>query len=301
MAGLGPEAQQGTEGQLQEKNFNNFLEQRQVNVNSVLCVGLDPDYSKIPDNIRGKFPSSEPSSAILEFNKQIIDATNPFVCSYKPNMVFYEKSGLKVLKDTIDYIREKDPSIPVIADGKRTDIGNTNIPYVETIFDYLNADAATVSPYFGGEAIKPFLERKNKGIFVLCRTSNKGAKDVQSLTVKHSELGEVPLYQVIAYMAAYEWNINKNICLVVGATWSKELAEVRRIVGQDMPILIPGLGVQGGKPEDIVLGYNLVKRGVIPSISRAIIFAKPQEGETFAQAVHRKATNWRDAINVYRK
>src|SRR3989338_41249 len=289
-----------TEERSQERNFKNPLEQRQISFNSVLCIGLDPDYSKIPDSIMGKFPSYEMGSAILEFNKQIIDATNSLVCSYKPNMAFYEKSGLRVLKDTIDYIRKKDSLISVIADGKRADIGNTNIPYVETIFDYLDADAATINPYFGGEAIKPFLERKDKGIFVLCRTSNKGAEDVQDLIVKHLELGEVPLYQVVAYKAAYEWNANKNICLVVGATWPKQLAEVRKIVGPDMTILIPGLGKQGGKPEDMVLGYNSAKRGVIGSISREVIFAQPKSGESYMQAVRKEAIKWRDAINAYR-
>lgn len=206
---------------------------------------------------------------------------------------------MEALEEVVSFIRRIDPSIPIILDAKRTDIGNTNLPYTRMAFDYFKVDAITVNPYFGGEALQPFFDQRDKGVIVMCRTSNPGAREFQDLLVEHEVLGRVPLYQVVAYRAAHEWNKNGNLCLVVGATYPEELVQVRKIVG-DMTILVPGLGAQGGKPEDIAQAFDSNKRGIIANNSRGIIFAEPREGETFAQAARREAIRWRDAINQYR-
>lgn len=281
----------------QERNFNGLLEQRQINAGTLLCVGLDSDLSKVA--VR----QASTGETLRQFNAGIIDATNDLVCAYKPNIAFYEEhssEGLDALKWTIEYIKGRYGDIPIILDAKRTDIGNTNLPYARMAFDLMGADAITVNPYFGGEAIQPFLDRKDKGVVVLCRTSNPGAKEFQDQIVKHPQLGDVPLYQAVAYQAAHEWNKNGNVSLVVGATYPEELIQVRRIVG-NMQILVPGLGAQGGKPEDIAPALDVNKRGIIANNARGIIFAKTHEGEAFTQAARREAMKWRDAINVYRK
>lgn len=285
----------------QERNFNRLLEQRQISANTLLCVGLDTDiyHKKFPSELK----KTDLRETMREFNRAVIDATADLVCAYKPNIAFYEEhgnEGMDALKWTIDYIKDNHSDIPIILDAKRTDIGNTNLSYARMAFDLLGADAITVNPYFGGEAIQPFLDRKDKGVIVLCRTSNPGAKEFQNKIVKHPQLGEVPLYQDVAYQAAHEWNKNGNVSLVVGATAPEELVWVRKIVG-NMQLLVPGLGAQGGKPEDIALALDGKKIGVIGNNARGIIFAEPQGGETFAQAVRKEALKWRDAINVYRK
>ncbi len=240
---------------------------------SLVCVGLDSDIDKIPLYIRnGKHPQ-------FTFNKAIIDTTYDLVCAYKPNSAFYEqrgKAGIEALKMTCDYLHDKYPEIPIILDAKRADIGNTNNGYIKFAFEYLGVDAITVHPYLGEEAIKPFLEYKDKGIIILCRTSNKGAGEFQDLKIK----GE-PLYKVVAKNVVKKWNKNKNCLLVVGATYPKELKEVRRIVG-DMTLLIPGVGTQGGDVKATVrAGLNSKKSGIIINSSRAIIFVS--SGKDFAK------------------
>jgi len=292
------EAPKTEELELEKRNFISLLEKRQIAANTLLCVGLDSDFSKLP----AAYKYYGIRIVLQEFNRSIIQATEDLVCAYKPNIAFYEEhgnTGFDALLWTTEFIRKEYPDIPIILDAKRTDIGNTNLPYARMAFDYFGADAITVNPYFGGEAIQPFLDRKDKGVIVLCRTSNPGAKEFQDLLVDHPELGRVPLYQVVAYRAAHEWNKNGNVCLAVGATYPEELVQVRKIVG-DMPILVPGLGAQGGKPEDIAAALNSQKRGIIANNARGIIFAPPQEGENFAQAARREALKWRDAINQYR-
>lgn len=221
-----------------------------------VCVGLD----------NGDF----------EFNKKIIDATFDLALAFKPNSAFYEATGIKgleALKQTIDYIRQKDPNILIILDAKRGDIGNTNEAYTKAIFDDLGADAVTVHPYLGKESLEPFLKRADKGIFVLVKTSNPGAGEFQDL-----EVNGQPFYQVIAEHVANQWNTNGNCAVVVGATYPEELQKVRSIVG-DMPILVPGIGAQGGDLEATIKnGLNSKKQGLIISSSRGIIFApNPRE------------------------
>lgn len=257
--------------------------------NSLLCVGLDSDIAKLPEVCQKQEHKQ------FSFNKAIIDATHDLVNAYKPNTAFYESRGLpgiEALKLTCDYIRETYPEIPIIIDAKRADIGNTNEGYSTFVFEYLQADAITLHPYLGQEAIQPFLDRKDKGVIVLCRTSNKGAAEFQDLSIE----GE-PLYQHVADHVAHKWNANGNCALVVGATYPEELTQVRAIVG-DMPLLIPGVGAQGGDVEKTVkAGVHNGARAII-NASRSIIFAS--SGDDFAEKAREEAQKLRDQINQYR-
>lgn len=217
------------------------------NENKFLCIGFD----------KGDF----------EFDKNIIDQTFDLVCAYKPNAAFYKEAELQ---KTISYLKSSHPDIPIILDAKRGDIGNTNEAYVKAIFDDLGADAATVHPYLGRQSLEPFLKRTDKGIIILVKTSNPGAGEFQDL-----EVNGKPLYQVVAEHVK-SWG--SNLGVVVGATYPEELAIVRKIVG-DMPILVPGIGEQGGNLEATLKnGLNSKKQGLIISSSRSIIFApSPKE------------------------
>jgi orotidine-5'-phosphate decarboxylase len=233
---------------------------------------------------------------IIAFNREIVEATADIVCAYKINVAFYEAhgtEGIRALRRTIAIIRTVAPNVPIILDAKRADIGNTNAGYVSAAFSFFLADAITVHPYLGAEALQPFLEQKDKGIIVLCRTSNPGAGEFQDLRVN----GE-PLYQVVARRVANEWNRNGNCALVVGATYPEELYQVRRLAG-DIPILIPGIGAQGGDVEKTVTaGKDNRGQGMIINSSRGIIFAS--KGADFAEAARRETAKLRDLINQYR-
>jgi orotidine-5'-phosphate decarboxylase len=243
---------------------------RAKKINSLLCVGLDADIKKIPSRfLDQEFPQ-------FEFNKYIIEETSEFASAYKPNSAFYEArgdQGIRELKMTSDYLKEKYPDIVRILDAKRGDIGNTNNGYIKFIFDWLDFDAFTVYPYLGLEAVQPFLDRKEKAIIILCRTSNPGAKDFQDLKVD-----EKPLWQIVAEKVSNEWNKDNNCMLVVGATYPEEMKKIRAIVG-DITFLVPGIGAQGGSVEDVMTaGVNSDGRGLIISSSREIIFAEnPKE------------------------
>lgn len=253
--------------------------------NSLLCVGLDPDPHLLP-----------PGVSVLDFNKAIIDATSELVCAYKPNLAFYEVEGAKgweILKQTVDYIPK---SIPVIADAKRGDIGNTAKAYARAIFDGLGASAVTVNPYLGFDAVEPFLNYKDRGVFILCRTSNAGAADFQILKIALDEK-EMPLYQAVAKKAS-EWNTAKNIGLVVGATYPDEL-KLLRLAYPEMPFLIPGVGAQGGDLK-LAVRYGMDKRGagIIINSARQILYAS--KGRDFADAARKAALKLRNEINLYR-
>ena len=258
--------------------------------NSLVCVGLDSDIAKLPSHLTGK------KNPQFEFNKAIVDATHTDVLAYKPNSAFYEVTGaqgITELKMTCDYIRSMYPDVVIIIDAKRADIGNTNEGYARFVFDYLGADAVTLHPYLGREALKPFLDRKEKGSIILCRTSNPGAGEFQDLEVKGK-----PLYQVVAEKIAKDWNYNGNCALVVGATYPTELAIVRRLVG-DMPILIPGIGAQGGDVEKTLrAGLDSDKAGAIINSSRSIIFAS--SGTDFAKRAREETIKLKDEINTFR-
>lgn len=220
-----------------------------------VCVGLDPQNSK----------------DIFNFNKKIIDQTVDLICCYKLQSAFYEAKGImgwEALKKTVQYIHETYPEIPVILDAKRGDVENTNKAYAKAIFDDMDFDAVTVHPYLGEESLKPFLERQDKGVIVLVKTSNPGAGEFQDLNVS-----DKPLYQVVAKHIKL-WNKNGNLGVVVGATYPKDLAQVRKIV-EDMPILVPGIGAQGGDLDEILKsGLDSNRQGLIISSSREIIFAE---------------------------
>ena len=234
-----------------------------------ISVGLDTEYDKLPDSIRTIQGRGE---AITQFNRQIIDSTIGLAGSYKLNSGFYEaegQDGLKALKATINYIKEKDTEMPIILDAKRADIGNTNNRYVKMAFEELGADSVTVNPYLGEEALRPFLDQKEKLIIVLVKTSNPGSGEFQDLELKDGS----KLYENVAKQVA-KWNKAGNLGVVVGATYPEELSQVRTLVGS-MPILIPGIGKQGGDVEATVkAGQDSHGRGMIINSSSAIIFAK---------------------------
>ena len=245
---------------------------------SLLCVGLDPD------------PGLMPEIDILAFNKAIIDATADLVCAYKPNLAFYEAlgiGGLKILQETVAYI----PShITIIGDGKRGDIGNTAKAYAKALFVTFGFDAATVSPYLGFDSVEPFIEYKDKGVFILCRTSNSGAVDFQSLVDSHG----MPLYEAVARKAK-EWNTRDNIGLVVGATYPEELKAIRQLC-PEMSLLIPGIGAQGGDLASTVeYGIDAQGEKAIIAVSRQVLYAS--RGKDFAQAARSSAKELRDSIN----
>jgi orotidine-5'-phosphate decarboxylase len=248
---------------------------------SWLCVGLDPD------------PELMPEVDVLQFNKAIIEATSDLVCAYKPNLAFYESlgtEGLAVLEKTLKHIPG---DIPVIGDAKRGDIGNTARAYARALFSVLGFDAATVNPYLGFDSVEPFINYQDKGVFILCRTSNKGATDFQNLLTNG-----LPLYEAVA-QKAQEWNIHGNIGLVVGATYPEELKKVRSIC-PEMPLLIPGIGAQGGDLASAV-GYGVDARGekAIINVSRQILYASKEKD--FAQAARNMAEKIRQQINSYLK
>ena len=249
-----------------------------------VCIGLDPITDKLPKSVKGDF---------FLFNKEIIDATHDLVLAYKPNSAFYEAEGsrgIEQLKQTVEYIQKQYADIPVILDAKRADIGSTNEGYVKFVFDYLNVDAVTLHPYLGKEALRPLIERKEKGLIILVKTSNPGAGEFQDLI-----LDGKPLYQIVAEQVSSSWNENGNMCYVVGATYPEELSVVRKIIG-DSPILIPGIGVQGGDLEATVKnGLNSQKQGIIISSSRGIIFAS--NGPDFAKAARREAEKLHNQIS----
>jgi orotidine-5'-phosphate decarboxylase len=280
---------------MKERHFRQML-QAQWNRGNFVCVGLDSEYNKIPSLIKIRCSSLTPH-AITAFNQAIVDATHDLVCAYKPNIAFYEAygtDGITALRDTIMDIHTIAPDVPVILDAKRADIGNTNIGYIQAAFEYFQADAITVNPYFGAEALKPFLDRADKGIIVLCRTSNPGAGEFQDLCV-----ADVPLYKIVALRVANNWNKHDNCALVVGATYPNELRAVRDIVG-DMTLLIPGVGEQGGDVEQTVTaGQNSQGQGIIVNSARKIIFAS--SGDDFAQAARQETVKLRDLINQHRK
>lgn len=268
--------------------FTKKLRQAWQKQDSLLCVGLDPALERLPAHIRKQ------SAALFAFNKAIVDATAPYACAFKPQIAYYAGAGAEAdLESTIAYIHQTYPSIPVILDAKRGDIGATAKMYAREAFDRYNADAVTVNPYMGGDTLRPFLERADKGVIILCRTSNPGAADIQNF-----ESDGKKLYRHVAEKAAAEWNDNDNALLVVGATWPRELGEIRAIVG-DMPLLVPGIGAQGGDVEQCVTnGKTADGTGMLINSSRGIIYAG--EGEAFADAAGEAARALRDEINRWR-
>jgi orotidine-5'-phosphate decarboxylase len=257
--------------------------------NSLVCVGLDPEPKKFPDQFR------DAPGGIFQFNRAIIDATRDLVCAYKPQFAHYAAHAAETqLEHTIDYIKTTCPNAVVILDSKRGDIGSTAEQYAHEAFERYGADAVTVNPYLGRDSVEPFLKHGDKGVIILCRTSNPGAKDLQDLNVGPGKT----LFQHVAETVAKEWNSANNCMLVVGATYPDELADIRKRVG-DLPFLVPGVGAQGGDVAKVMAaGKTKAGTGLVISSSRAILYAS--SGADFATAARRAAQDLRDSINAHR-
>ena len=266
-------------------NFTHKLHSASETNQSLLCVGLDPD------------PRLMPIEDIFEFNRAIIGATHDLVCCYKPNLAFYEAfgpPGLEALRRTLKHIPD---DIPVIGDAKRGDIGNTARAYAAALFDYYGFDAVTANPYMGGDTLAPFLDYADRGVFAVCRTSNPGSGDFQSLTVTRDNGEQWPLYMEVAARCS-DWNTSGNVGLVVGATYPEELREVRALC-PDLPILLPGIGAQGGDLSASLLnGLDSRGGGLVITSSRQVLYAS--RGNDFAQRARETALDLRDRINECR-
>lgn len=295
------------------QTFREKVAARIKKVGSCVCLGLDSDSGKLPTCVK-KFGFGVD---VLRFNRALVDTTHELLLAVKLNAAFYEahgEFGKRALQRTLEYCAQMAPDVIRIVDYKRADIGNSNLGYVAEAFNYFGADAVTVNPYFGREAMQPFLDRQDKGIIVLCKTSNPGGGEFQDLMARPrltgagaegslinliDDRGQLPLYQYVAYRVSREWNQHDNCALVVGGTYPEQTREVRQIVG-DMPLLIPGLGKQGGTAQEVVpVAQDSRGGGMIINSSRDIIFASA--GSDFALAARQKTIELRDEINQYRK
>jgi orotidine-5'-phosphate decarboxylase len=270
-------------------SFTQKLDAAWASSQSLLMVGLDPDLTRMPAELKGK------PDEIFQFCKQIIDATAPFVCGYKPQIAYFSAVGAEgQLEDLCAYLRENYPHLPLVLDAKRGDIGATAKQYAQEVFGRYGADAVTVSPYLGADSVEPYLEWEDRGVIVLCRTSNPGGSDLQFLMTDG-----VPLYLRVADLVANKWNKTGQCGLVVGATFPNELAAVRNAVGDSVPLLVPGIGAQGGDiAATCAAGCNAQKTGMMINSSRAILYATGNGHWTQAAAAVAKET--RDAINAHR-
>ena len=275
--------------------FIGQLRARWETSNSLVCVGLDPDRARLPDAF-----VEDDDDALFSFCRDIVDATAEFACAFKPQIAYFtaRNGGEVALQRLIAHVNGNFPDIPVILDAKRGDIGSTAEQYAAEAFDRYGADAVTLNPYMGRDSAEPFLQRFDRGCVFLCHTSNPGARDFQELSVGDGSGGGEPLFQRIARTIATQWNSAGNCALVVGATFPEELKVIRGIVG-DMPLLIPGIGVQGGDLEATVRnGKNAEGAGLVINSSRGILYAS--QGEDYADAAAHAARNLRDQINRFR-
>jgi len=269
-------------------SFMRSLHQRWRTANTLLCVGLDPEPKKFPAHIQAGI------DPVFAFCRDIIDATAEYVCAFKPQIAHFAALGAEdALARLMAYLHANYPDIPVILDAKRGDIGSTAAHYAHEAFARYQADAVTVNPYLGRDSVQPFLDHADKGVVILCRTSNPGAGELQDLPIDGR-----PLYQHLAKTIAEEWNHHSNCALVVGATWPEQLREVRAIVGQ-MPLLVPGVGAQGGDARAVVQNAKTQDgTGLIVSASRSILYAA--NGDDYAQAAATAARSLRDTLNAAR-
>ena len=274
--------------------FIEKLRARWQQADSLVCVGLDPDPAKFPD----AFVDDE--DALFSFCRDIVDATAPYACAFKPQIAYFaaHNGGEAALQRLVAHVNGAHPDVPVILDAKRGDIGSTAAQYAVEAFERYGADAVTLNPYMGRDSADPFLQYNDRGCVFLCHTSNPGARDFQELTVPDGSGGGEPLYQRIARTIAGEWNADGNCALVVGATFPEELKVIRGIVG-DMPLLIPGIGAQGGDIEAVVRnGRTADGTGLMINSSRGILYAS--SGAGYAEAAADAARDLRDAINRFR-
>lgn len=268
--------------------FMQALRNRWQQANTLVCVGLDPEPAKFPARF-----ANDPD-AVFAFCRDIADATADYACAFKPQIAHFAALGAEgALERLVAHLKSAHPAVPVILDSKRGDIGSTAQHYATEAFDRYGADAVTVNPYLGRDALQPFLDRADRGVIILCRTSNPGAGELQDMLVAGR-----PLYQHVAEKAAVEWNANGNVALVVGATWPGQLAEVRALV-KDVPLLVPGVGAQGGDAAAVVANAKTSDgTGLMISSSRAVLYAS--RDEDYADAAARAARELRDAINAHR-
>jgi orotidine-5'-phosphate decarboxylase len=257
--------------------------------NSLLCVGLDPDPARFPAHLKGR------PDAILTFCSAIVDATADLTCCFKPQIAYFAAQRAEdQLEALIAHIHERHPGTPVILDAKRGDIGSTAEQYAIEAFARFGADAVTVNPYMGRDSVDPWLAYPDKGVILLCRTSNPGGSDLQFLDVGGGER----LFERVARLVSDEWNASGNCALVVGATFPDEIARVRALTG-DMPLLVPGIGAQGGDiAATVKAGRTPDGSGLMINSSRAILYAGA--GEDFAEAARAVALATRDEINASR-
>lgn len=269
-----------------------MLQRAQAQNQSLLCVGLDPDPAKFPAQLQGD------ASRIYDFCAAIVEATADLVIAFKPQIAYFAANRAEdQLEELIRHIHEKHPGIPVILDAKRGDIGSTAEQYAIEAFERFKADAITVNPYMGRDSVDPYLAYPDKGVILLCRTSNPGGSDLQFLEVDTSK-GRMKLYEHVARTVAEDWNASGNCALVVGATFPAEIARVRALVGE-LPLLVPGIGAQGGDiAATLAAGRTENGTGLMINSSRAVLYAG--KGEDFAEAARRVAEETRDAINAYR-
>ncbi|ENO83937.1 orotidine-5'-phosphate decarboxylase [Thauera linaloolentis] len=255
---------------------------------SLLCVGLDPDPDRFPAHLQGR------PDAIFEFCRQVVDATADLVCCFKPQIAYFAaRRAEDQLEALIEHIHARHPGTPVVLDAKRGDIGSTAEQYAVEAFERFKADAITVNPYMGRDSVDPYLTYPDKGVILLCRTSNPGGSDLQFL-----EVGGIKLYEHVARLVAQDWNASGNCGLVVGATFPAEIARVRELTG-DMPLLVPGIGAQGGDiAATVAAGRTADGCGLMINSSRAILYAG--KGEDFAAAARQAALDTRAAINAHR-
>ena len=256
--------------------------------NSMVCVGLDPSLEKLPEPIQ---KSEQP---LFTFNKAIINATAPYACAYKPQFAYYAAAGAEEeLKQTIEYIHKNYPDHLIILDSKRGDIGATAEMYAKESFERYGAHSVTVNPYMGEDTVAPFTQNETKGCFILCRTSNPAAQEIQD------ELcGEEKLYEKIARLASDQWNKNKNLGLVVGATAPEQMKKIQEIA-PDLPFLVPGVGAQGGSVKDVVQsGLDKNRQGLLINSSRGIIYAG--SGEDFAEKAGLAAKALHEEVQSFR-
>lgn len=278
-------------------NFTDQLAQAQRLNDSLLCVGLDPEPSKFPGTWKGQ------PDRIYDFCAAIVDATKDLVCAFKPQIAYFAAHRAEdQLERLMAHMRRTAPNVPVILDAKRGDIGSTADQYAHEAFTRYQADAVTLSPFMGFDTMEPFLKHPGKGVILLCRTSNPGGSDLQNLRLADIE-GQPRVYEHIAKQAQGPWNTNGQMGLVVGATFPEEIARVRELA-PTLPLLIPGVGAQGGDAAATVkAGLKSDASGVITGTivvnsSRAVLYAS--SGDDFASAARRVAQQTRDALNAAR-
>lgn len=268
-------------------SFNQRLQAAIEHHNSLLCIGIDPDFTRIPDTLR------QDADAVYTFCHEIIAATHDIAVAFKPNIAFFEAMGLAGIEVLTRLMALTRHNIWIL-DAKRGDIGNTASAYAQAAFDHFNADAITLNPYMGGDTLEPFLRHADRGGFLLCRTSNPGSRDLQELLLADGR----PLYLAVAELAATQWNVNQNVGLVVGATQPEALKAVRTIC-PDIPFLLPGIGAQGGDlVQALTAGLDARRSGLLINASRSILYAS--NDANYAHAARAEAIRTRDAINQVR-